>query len=614
VDTLTGHEEFPHLRLITTAGEPALKTDVELYRRHFGRDCLFVNGLRSTEAGSIRHYFVDQETVILGATVPVGFPIQDMRIAVLDASGAELPSGEVGEIAVTSRYLSPGYWKRPEVTKAKFLDAPGGGGERTFLTGDLGLLQPDGCLVHLGRKDAQVKVRGQRVELAEIEEALLALPVVKEAVVVSREARPGEVQLVAYVVPATDPAPTTTALRRALAARLPDYMVPPRFVMVDRLPLTPTGKLNRRALPTPGRTRPDLDRAFRSPGSAIEQTLAEIWADVLDLDEVGIHDDFFDLGGDSLRAVELLAEVETRFGRRLADGVLLEAPTVEQLARILSQDAAIAAPRSLVALRATGDRPPLFCVPGHLGSVLCFHELARYLGDEQPVYGLEARGLDGVEPPHTTIEAMAAAYLTEILTRQPQGPYFLAGYCFGGRVAFEMARQLVAGGREVGLLALLDSYGPGGGPGAMGLPLGRRLLRSVARRVSEETEHLALLEPREKLSYAMVKLGRVPARLGKRVEHALGLAPAADIAFRRVAEAHRQAVRSHRLGVYPGPAVLFRAGRRLAHHFIDPELGWGSWVAGGLTVRFIAGGSGAVLKGDRARALADELRPWLTLR
>ncbi|MGH7310912.1 MAG: amino acid adenylation domain-containing protein, partial [Candidatus Rokuibacteriota bacterium] len=278
VEALTGHEAFPHLRLITTAGESVLKADVELYRRHFGRDCLFVNGLRSTETGSVRHYFVDQDTEIPGVTVPVGFPIQDMRIVLLDDDGTEVRAGDVGEIAVRSRYLSPGYWQRPELTKAKFLDDPGGGGERTFLTGDLGLMQPDGCLVHLGRKDAQVKVRGQRVEPAEIEEALQALASVKEAVVVSRDARPGEVQLVAYVVPVTDPAPTTSALRRALAERLPDYMVPSRFVVVDGLPITPTGKLNRRALPTPGRMRPDLDSAFRSPGSAIEQTLTEIWA------------------------------------------------------------------------------------------------------------------------------------------------------------------------------------------------------------------------------------------------------------------------------------------------------------------------------------------------
>jgi amino acid adenylation domain-containing protein len=614
VETLSGHEGFPRLRLITTAGEPVLKTDVELYRRHFARDCLFVNGLRSTETGSVRHYFVDKDTEIPGAMVPVGFPIQDMRIVLLDDNGTEIRGDEVGEIAVRSRYLSPGYWNRPELTAAKFLDNPRGGGARTFLTGDLGRLLPDGCLVHLGRKDAQVKVRGQRVEPAEIEEALLALAAVKEAVVVASDAKPGEVQLVAYVVPASDPAPTTSALRRALAKQLPDFMVPSRFVVVAALPVTPTGKLDRKALPSPGRMRPALDTAFRSPASAIEKTLTEIWADVLDLDEVGIHDDFFDLGGDSVRAVELLAAVETRFGRRLTDTILLEAPTVAQLARLVSQDAEPASPGALIALRAAGNRPPLFCVPGHLGTVLCFHELARQLGPEQPVYGLEARGLDGVEPPHTTIEAMATAYLSAILARQPQGPYFLVGYCFGGRVAFEMARQLVAGGREVGLLGLLDSYGPGGGPGAMGLPLGRRLLRSVARRVSEETEHLALLGSREKLSYTIVKLGRVPARLGKRVEHALGLASAVDVAFRRVAEAHRQAVRSHRLGVYPGPAVLFRAGRRLAHHFIDPELGWGSWVAGGLTVRFIAGGSGAVLKGDRARALAEELRPWLSSR
>jgi amino acid adenylation domain-containing protein len=609
VETLTGREEFPRLRLITTAGEPVLKTDVELYRRHFDRDCLFVNGLRSTEAGSIRHYFMDKDTETPEAAIPVGFPVPDTHIVLIDDDGHEVRWGEVGEITVRSRYLSPGYWQRTELTKAKFLAAPRDGGARTFLTGDLGLMRPDGCLVHLGRKDAQVKVRGQRVEPAEIEEALLALPSVKEAVVVSGSARPGEVRLVAYVVPETDATPTTSALRRALAERLPDYMVPSRYVVLNALPVTPTGKLDRRALPSPGHLRPALDSAFLSPRSSSEKALVEIWADVLDLDEVGIHDDFFDLGGDSLRAAELLAEVETRFGRRLPDTVLLQAPTVEQLARIVSQDDGVAPHRALVAIRDTGHRPPLFCVPGHLGTVLCFRELARHVGADHPVYGLEARGLNGVEPPHATIEAMAAAYLTEILAREPTGPYFLLGYCFGGRVAFEMARQLVAGGRTVGLLGLLDSYGPGGRPGARS-SLGRRTLRRAVQRLSEEAERLALLGRREKLAYPARLMGRVQARVGKRFERALGRTPASDAAS-RVADAHLQAARNHRPEIYPGPAILFRTGRAPTHRFIDPGFGWGHWVAGGLTVRFIPGRPGGAIKDDRARVLAAELRPWL---
>jgi thioesterase domain-containing protein len=270
---------------------------------------------------------------------------------------------------------------------------------------------------------------------------------------------------------------------------------------------------------------------------------------------------------------------------------------------VLTTDGQTVSRRSLVPLRRTGHRPALFCVPGHFGTVLCFEELAQHLGPDQPVYGLEARGLDGVEAPHTTIEAMAAAYLDEILDLQPTGPFFLVGYCFGGRVAFEMARQLVAGGHAVGLLALLDSYGPGTtAPG-----VGGHFLRRVARRLSEEAEHLALLGPRDRLAYAVTKIGRVPARVAKRFERALGLASAADGTFHRVAEAHRRAVRAYRPAAYPGPAVLFRAGRDRAHRFIDPSFGWGGWVAGGLTVRVLPGGPGAVIRGQRARALADAL-------
>jgi acyl carrier protein len=243
----------------------------------------------------------------------------------------------VGEIAVRSRYLSPGYWRQPDLTQATFRPDPTGGPERLYLTGDLGRRLPDGCLVHLGRKDFQVKIRGFRVEVAEVEGALLSLPTIKEAVVVAREERPGEQRLVAYLVPTQRPAPTVSVLRRALAATLPDYMVPSAFVVVDTLPRTPAGKVDRRGLPAPERLRPSLHVPFASARTPLEERLAGIWAEVLGVDRVGIHDHFLDLGGQSLLATSLVSRVLTTFQVDLPLRTLFESPTVAEMALAIGQ-------------------------------------------------------------------------------------------------------------------------------------------------------------------------------------------------------------------------------------------------------------------------------------
>jgi len=230
VDTLTGAERFPKLRLIRLGAEPARARDVELYKQHFSRGCILVNRLGHSETGTLLWYFIDRETRIDGPTVPVGYGVEDNEILLLDEAGVEVGLNGIGEIAVRSRYLSPGYWRRPDLTRAAFQPDPEGGDERLYWTGDLGRMLPDGCLVHVGRKDSQVRIRGHRIELDEIEIALLDLDAINEAVVVAAEDRSGDQRLVAYIVPRGRPAPTVTTLRSALAERLPDYMIPSAFV------------------------------------------------------------------------------------------------------------------------------------------------------------------------------------------------------------------------------------------------------------------------------------------------------------------------------------------------------------------------------------------------
>jgi amino acid adenylation domain-containing protein len=338
--TLNGNEEFPQLRLVKLGSEPLYRTDVELYRRHFPSDCLLVNNLAGTETGSFRQYVIDKETRITSDIVPVGYTVPDKAVLLLDDDGKEVGFNEIGEIAVKSCYLSPGYWRKPDLTQAKFLPDPNGGDKRIYLTGDLGRMLPDGCLVHLGRKDLQIKIRGNRVEPAEVEMALLGLDGVKEAVVVAGEDLSGNKRLVAYLVPNKQPAPSVSALRRALAGKLPDYMVPSAFVFLEALPLTPNGKIDRRALPAPSPSRPDLDISFVAPRTPIEEELARIWTEVLSVDQVGVHDSFFELGGHSLTATQVISRVISNFRVELPVQSLFEAPTVAEMAVIITQNQA----------------------------------------------------------------------------------------------------------------------------------------------------------------------------------------------------------------------------------------------------------------------------------
>ena len=334
IDTLTGIETFPSLRIVRLAGEPVAGKDIELFKKHFPPKCVLVNELGCTEAGTIAHYLIDKETRITTNTVPVGNAVEDIKILLLDG-GKRVGFDEIGEIAVQSRYLSPGYWRRPALTRAAFLPDPEGGDERIYLPGDLGRMEPDGCLFHLGRKDFQVKVRGYRIEVGEIETALLEHPAIKEVAVVGREVQTGDKRLVAYFVPTGQPAATVRELRNFLKDRLPDYMIPSAFVTLRAFPLTPNGKVDRLALPAPEGTRPELDIPFAAPRTPIEEELAGIWAEVLGLDQVGIYDNFLDLGGDSLLATQVISRVIPAFGVELPVKSLLQAPTVAEMAVVI---------------------------------------------------------------------------------------------------------------------------------------------------------------------------------------------------------------------------------------------------------------------------------------
>jgi len=313
------------------------KNDVERFQKHFSSQCLLVNGLSSTETGTFRKFFINNETEISTSTVPVGYPVEDMEVLLLDEDGKEVEPGQVGEIAVKSRYLALGYWNRPDLTDAVFSDDPDGEGTRIYRTRDLGRMSHDGLLEHLGRKDFQVKIRGYRVETSEVEKTLLELKDIKDTVVIAREDRPRDPRLVGYIVPENRPVPTVSALRRALSNSLPEHMIPSAFVMLDTIPLNPNGKVDRQALPVPDQSRPDLMESFVAPRTPTEEELAKIWAQILFLDQVGIHDNFFNLGGHSLLATQVISRVINTFKVELPIKTLFDSPTVADMAMIITQ-------------------------------------------------------------------------------------------------------------------------------------------------------------------------------------------------------------------------------------------------------------------------------------
>jgi len=337
--TLTGEELFPHLRIIQLGSDLVTPREIEEYQRHFSANTILVIRFGTTETGTVRRMYFDSESSLKEIQNAVGYATEGADICLIDDNGAALPCDAVGEIVVKSRYLSPGYWRCPDLSREKFIPDPNDGDQRIFHTGDLGRLRSDGRLYHLGRKDFQLSVHGYRVEAGEIETVLLAQENVKEALVATAGNSNGAAhdRLVAYIVAFEKPFPATSILRRAAGQKLPAHMVPSDFVFLESLPLTPNGKVDRLALPAPDRSRPELEVAYAAPRSDVEELLAKIWAEVLAIDLVGIHDNFFDLGGHSLAASRVISRVIQSFKLVLPVKALYDAPTVARMAEFVKQ-------------------------------------------------------------------------------------------------------------------------------------------------------------------------------------------------------------------------------------------------------------------------------------
>ncbi len=548
---------LPHLRLIRLEGDRSEPRHLARFTERFSPDTVLVNGLGATETGIVRQFFFRYGDEMPEAVVPIGYPVADMELRLLDEEGRNVVEGEIGEIAVASRYLATGYWRRPDLTAEAFRPDPADPQRRIYRTRDLGRMRPGGCLEYLGRKDFQAKLRGIRIDLPAIEAALNGQPGVDRALVAVREDRPGVQRLVAYLTTVGGAEVSAPALRSALARSLPAIMVPARYVFLDRLPLDRNRKLDRRALPPPGRERPELETPFVPPVTHRQRVIAECFGEVLGLDGVGLNDDFFELGGDSLLATELLLLLDDRLRILCPSGFLYTAPTVAGMDRSFDDEARAG---DLVPLQPDGSGPALFCVHGTSGYVLEYRDLARHMGPDRRVYGVQNREVmapsRGHHPPG--VEAMAAAAAAEIRRAQPEGPYHLCGNCFAGVIALETARRLRLAGHEVGLVGLIDTAFPVGTIRAYG-PL---------KPMREYWEQLARVPARERVGFVFNRIRRYLARVGPRGwQHLRFMAsrPGRGLGLDRISlpdrEARYFARANFRLGPYDGPAVLFSPGQ-----------------------------------------------------
>ena len=405
---------------------------------------------------------------ILGAdrrSIPIGRPIANTQAYILDPHLQPVPIGVPGELYAGGDGVALGYVNQPQLTAEKFVADPFSrdAGAKLYRTGDLARWLPDGTVEFLGRADTQIKIRGFRIELSEIETALNLHPGIRECSVIAHTVGTTDKKLVAYVVAENGGAPSIAELREHLRTRLPDYMVPSAFVFLPALPLNANGKVARKALPAPDAAALGGDKQFVAPRDETEAKLARIWEEVLDVRPIGVDDHFFELGGHSLMAVRLIARIEKVFGKKIPVTTVFQSPSVAQLAEVLRGGKSAISSSSIVEIQPKGTRTPLFFVHGVGGGMFWgYTNLARHLGSDQPVYAFNSRGLDG-RPEFPTVKEMAAHYVSDLKKFRPHGPYHLGGYCFGGVVALEMARQLRAAGESVPFLTLINSIPPNAG-------------------------------------------------------------------------------------------------------------------------------------------------------
>ncbi|MBN2549028.1 MAG: amino acid adenylation domain-containing protein [Anaerolineales bacterium] len=560
--------------------------------------------------------------------VPIGKPIANTRLYLLDDELQPVPIGVIGEIYIAGEGLALGYWNQAELTASHFLQDPyGDPGRKMYKTGDLARYLEDGSIEFCGRSDDQVKIRGYRIELNEIEFHISAHPLVEHCIVIARERSVGgkesERYLAAYIVCTEEQANIEMLLREFLKPRLPAYMIPAVFCILKTLPLNENGKVDRSALPEPFSDAGQNIGGALSPRDAVESQLVALWEEVLNIHPIGLEDNFFDLGGHSLLAIELFARINEIFGRQLPLAALFRSPSVIQLANELRIDPAIARFSLLVPIQTVDasmeSGPPIFLIHTIRADLIEYAQLVRSFGPDQSFYGLLPRGLDGREPPLSTIPEMAAAYIDAIRLVQPHGPYNLVGYCFAGVVAYEMACQLHARGEAVDFLVIIDGFPP-----RHAIPFGAHFFAKIltfVRNLPTWMKNINMLSLMDRwkgiVKEGIIQVKMLAGRLGIPIkilpEEVLNVRSielfAPDV--RKTIDAMLLSLVNYRPGHYPGHLTLIRGAALSMFRGLDPQSGWEFLVDGGIALHVIPSKHENLLLPPSVKIVADLLRKGL---
>jgi amino acid adenylation domain-containing protein len=606
-----------NLNLWVTSGEELLPDLVRKFHRMFPQASL-INLYGSSEVAADCTFY--ETNIDVAARIPIGRPIANTRIYILDIHGQPVPVGVTGELHVGGAGVARGYLNRPELTAEKFLEDPfvDDSGARMYRTGDLGRWLRDGNIEYLGRNDFQVKIRGFRIELGEIEALVAAHPDVREVVVVAREDTPGDKRLVAYYTSKGGVPASAEQLRSHLLTLLPDHMVPAAYVHLERLPLSPNGKLLRRALPAPNADAYSA-QAYAPPRDEVEEKLAAIWAELLQQKQVGRHDDFFALGGHSLLVFELFSRIERAFSRSIPIAAIFESPTIEQLATLIrgralgatanqvdSEKRSIAKNSAVFQIQPGGSSAPLFIIHGAQGHIVGFQQLAALIGTGHPVYGVQAQTFVAGERGLLRVEDQAAYYISEIRKIQPKGPYYFLGYCYGGNVALEMAQQLHLLGEEIEFLGMVESR-------QRDCILAVRQNDSMRQRFDARFEGFRYvfsnLSLRKKATYLPKRLIARGRRWGYKVAHSIGVRSVPSF-MKDTEEILKLAAQYYRPQPWHGRITLFRASVQPDPRF-PRDLGWTPLAKGGLEVCDIPGDHWSVIREPYIFVLAEQIQKYL---
>ena len=606
-------EMFKNVRHVMVGGEAA---DVRSFReclQHGAPQNLWnVYGPTETTTFAVCHLIREAPEGV--PSIPLGRPIANTTLYVLDEQRQPVPIGVAGELYIGGDGVALGYWNRPELTKEKFVDNPFSSDpeSKLYRTGDLVRYLDAGVAEFLGRMDQQVKIRGFRVELGEIEAVLGQHPLIKQCTVAAWAEASGPKRLHAYVVPGKGSL-SIAELREFLELRLPDYMIPSSFVTIPEVPLSPNGKVNRAALPRPESVRQQTSGVLAVPQDDVEKALAEVWQAVLGVNELGTTDNFFELGGHSLMAVRLAAQIEKVLGKKLSVASIFQHPTIRKLASLLRDGQAVVSSSSVVEIQSKGKRPPIFFVHGVGGGMFWgYTNLSRHLGEEQPVYAFRSRGTDG-RAEFESIEEMAAQYVADLRVFQTQGPYYLGGYCFGGNIAYEMARILQQQGEKVALLALINSGPPNSrytevrwSP-SFALKFCRNLVYwmryattwSAKQRKDFVRWKLSVLR---KAIHRRLGMGSRESEVSNWVD--LEAYPEGE---RPLWEAHIRCLMRYKPKPYAGKVTLFRSP---GHPFLcsfDSRYGWGELAMDGVDVHVVSGHHESILEEPYVKEVGAEM-------